>query len=471
VLKIEDILAATGGRIVNSGFSYADGCGFRALSIDSRTIEDGELFIAIKGEKFDGHDFISAALHKCGGVIADSEEKIRGFGDFNKPIILVQDTISALHDIARYLRRRFEGQVIAVIGSNGKTTTKELLASIMATKYSIIKTGGNFNNNIGMPLSMINGLSSEKTPDVMVLEMGTNRPGDIMQLCEIGMPETGVITNIGYEHIEGFGSLKGVMDSELEILPFIKKAVVNMDDTLLMEGMSNSFKGSIVSFAINSDNADITAKNIESSISGISFDLYASGQCIEIRSGITGYFNVYNCLAAAAAAYSCGVGLQDIKNGIEAFGGVDMRFQVREVAGAVFIYDVYNANPSSMQESVKELSRLFKTGGGNYKRAVAVLGDMLELGDYALEAHLGLGRMLSEKAVDLFVGVGTLMSYAVGEFKGISVHFDDSHKAADSINGLINKGDIVLIKGSRGMKMERIMEAVMSGCAVADGAK
>ena len=467
MLKIEDILASTGGRIVSDGSSYADGYGFSGVSIDSRTIEDGELFIAIKGEKFDGHDFISAALQKCGGAIADSEEKIRGIGDFNKPLILVQDTLSALHDIAAYLRRRFEGQVIAVIGSNGKTTTKELLAAIMATKYSIVKTGGNFNNNIGMPLSMINGLSLEETPDVMVLEMGTNRPGDIMELCEIGTPDIGVITNIGYEHLEGFGSLNGVRDSELEILPFIKKAVVNMDDTFLMQGVTGAFNGSIVSFGINSDNADVTAKNIKSSISGLSFELCVSGQSIEIRSGLSGYFNVYNCLAAAAAAYLCGIGLQDVKKGIESFGGVDMRFQVREAEGAVFIYDVYNANPSSMEESLKDLSRLFKSGGGKYRRAVAALGDMLELGDYAVEAHRRLGRMLSEGGVDLFVAVGALMSHAINEFKGVSVYFKDSQKAADAINGLINKGDIVLIKGSRGMKMERIMEAVTSGIAVA----
>lgn len=466
MLNIKDIVEATGGRVIST--SAAD---FSGVSIDSRTIKQGELFIALKGDRFDGHDFLSDALKTGNGAIVNSSWFMAHNLDFDdKIIILVEDTLLALHNLARYRRNKFNGNVIGVVGSNGKTTTKELISSILSAKLSVLKTSGNLNNHIGMPLSIIRGNGSS---EIMVLEMGTNSPGDIDELCSIALPDIGVITNIGYEHLQGFGSLQRVRDSELEIFPYVKKIVVNADDAFLMEGVKDRIQKKeqrkqieVITFGIDKKDADLTAKDIIFSDEGARFIISAGSENIDINLKIPGRFNIYNSIAAASATYSIGFNLKEIKNGLESFKGVNMRFEIKRYEGAILLNDVYNANPSSMEESINELIRFF-TGkdkeGRGYKRAIAVLGDMLELGDYGIAEHIKLGQRLSELPVDIFIGVGPLMSFAVNEFKKNGISVNASVDAGLELSKIIKKGDIVLIKGSRGMKMENVIDSLIKG--------
>ncbi len=350
-------------------------------------------------------------------------------------------------------RKQFGGSVIGVVGSNGKTTTKELIASVLGVNLNVLKTSGNFNNHIGMPLSMT---KVQDNTGVMVLEMGTNKPGDIKELCAIGLPETGVITNIGQEHLEGFGSLEAVRDSELELLSYVKKLIINADDAFLMEGIDDRFKGRTITFGIEAGSADIRAEGIELTGGVSRFVLCTGNGSIVIESGLSGRFNIYNSLAAAAAAYAMGFSLEDIKKGLESFNGLPMRSEVLVRGDVTYINDAYNANPSSMEEAVKELVRLAKEGHGR-KRAIAVLGDMLELGTYSTDAHIKLGRRLSELPVDILIGVGPLMSLAVGAFQKNGLAAGNATDAASELAKLVREGDVVLIKGSRGMRMEDVL--------------
>jgi UDP-N-acetylmuramoyl-tripeptide--D-alanyl-D-alanine ligase len=453
MLTVMDIIKATGGK----AFFNTEAV-FSGVSIDSRTIKEGELFIALKGDRFDGHDFVNDSLKAGNGAIVDLKFNGQYLKFKDKAIILVDDTLTALHNLARYIRRGFKGTVIGVVGSNGKTTTKELISSILSAKSHVLKTAGNLNNHIGMPLSITR--VGEDT-DVMVLEMGTNRPGDINELCSIAKPDIGVITNIGYEHLEGFGSLNKVRDSELEILPYVKRVVLNADDVFLKEGVIQKFKGEIISFGIESANADVTAKDIVFSDRGTKFFLYADKDSILIESKLPGRFNIYNSLAAASTAYAMGFSLHEIKEGLESFEGVEMRFEIRQYEGIIFLNDVYNANPSSMEQSIKELTRCIQSNAGSRsRRAIAVLGDMLELGEYSITAHKKLGQWMSALPVNFLIGVGPLMVSAVSEFKGSGVCKDTPEDAAGELRKIVREGDVVLIKGSRGMKMEKVLQVL-----------
>lgn len=458
MILYNNIREATGGTLLSG-----EERDFTGLSIDSRHINEGELFVAVKGDKFDGHDFASEALKTAGGVMVSRNTLCAACGaekrelrstDYagGKPIILVRDTLQALQDLARYIRKAFPGPVIAVAGSNGKTTTKELIASILSGRMKILKTAGNFNNHIGMPLSLAR---IEEGTEAMVLEMGTNRPGDVDELCRIAYPEIGVITNIGYEHLEGFGSLEKVRESELELLPYVKKLAINADDSFLMGGISTAFIGDLVTFGLERTDTDIAAHDINLTDEGSSFILRAEGESIAVRSRLSGRFNIYNSLAAAAAAHAVGFNLTDIRAGLEAFTGVRMRFEILRHGGVTILNDSYNANPSSMEESLKELVRRVRPGGG---RAIAVLGDMLELGAYSDEAHTNLGRGIAELPIEKAICMGPLMKLTVAAAGDKGLRADNAGAAAEELRRIMKEGDIVLIKGSRGMRMEEVLD-------------
>jgi UDP-N-acetylmuramoyl-tripeptide--D-alanyl-D-alanine ligase len=299
--------------------------------------------------------------------------------------------------------------------------------------------------------------------------MGTNRPGDVDLLCKIASPDIGVVTNIGMEHLEGFGSLEAVRNAELEILPYIKQIVINGDDDFLIGGVSPGFGGQIITFGIDNPESNVTARDITVTEDGSQFKLHVSGALIPIESKLSGSFNLDNSLAACAAAHTLRFGLDTMKKGLESFGGVKMRFEIKRLGGVTYLYDVYNANPSSMKASICELvrtaGRTEKTGQG---RAVAVLGDMLELGTYSTPAHEELGKMLSELGIDLLIGVGPLMAKAVSEFGKCgrpAIAKDTAEEAGAELAFLVRDSDIVLIKGSRGMKMEKVMDMIDRGMA------
>lgn len=441
-MNIEDIITATGGQVI-CGNAHA----FSGVSIDSRSIQRGELFIALKGARFDGHAFLQEALQIGSGAIVkiSPSEKIKG-----KTIIYVEDTLVALQRIARYMRLKRSIPLVGVTGSNGKTTTKELIASILVSTYRVLKNTGNLNNQIGLPLALA---GIDEKDDAAVLEMGASAPGDIQELCEIALPDYGVLTNVSPSHLEGFKDMETLRRTKLEILKYIRTAVVNADDSFLMEGIQAlGFKGKIVRYGINND-AEIYATDINLHEKGSHFLLHIGKKTyFDVHPKISGRFNIYNILAAVSVGYLFHIELEKIKNVIDSFDSIPMRFEVKDTGGIQIISDVYNANPDSMEEAIKELVRLRK------KRAIAVLGDMLELGSYADEAHRRLVKWMSALPIDIFIAIGPLMSSASLEFSGKVYTFQNSFESRKTIKSICKRGDTLLIKGSRGMRMESVLE-------------
>ena len=441
MLKLKDILDATGGRRL-----YGKVEAFSGVSIDSRTIKEGELFVALKGRNFDGHDFLKGALTMGGGALVSVPPLVPLNG---KAIIHVGNTLKALQDMARYLREKSAIPVIGITGTNGKTTTKEMTAAILGTKYRALKNTGNLNNQIGLPLSLI-GLDGQH--EVAVLEMGASAPGDIRELCRIARPDLGVLTNIGHAHIEGFGSLEALRSAKLELLETVKTVCVNADDGFLLEGIGG-YEGRVVRYSAGAP-SDVYASDITLG-RGSKFQLHAGGDSIEVTLKVAGLFNIYNALAASSAGHVMGIGLEGMKTGLEAFDGVPMRFEVKSLNNVTLLSDVYNANPASMEEALKELIRL------KGRRAVAVLGDMLELGPYGETAHRTLGGWMSGLGVDLFIAVGPLMAKAADAFGGECIRVGSAEEAASALKERLGEGDTVLVKGSRAMRMERALENVL----------
>jgi UDP-N-acetylmuramoyl-tripeptide--D-alanyl-D-alanine ligase len=394
------------------------------------------------------------AMEKGRGAIVSTPSAVAFKG---KTIVYVKNTLKSLQDIAHYIRMKRGITVIGVTGTNGKTTTKELIASILERGHRVIKNSGNLNNHIGLPLSLTR---IGEDDEYAVMEMGASIKGDIKELCGIAAPEYGVITNIGPGHLEGFGNLGGVRDTKLELFDAVSTIAVNADDGFLMEGITQRAREDgpkVITFGIDTC-ADVSAKDIVLEERGSLFSLcLKDAQCSETVLHVNGKCNIYNALAAVCSAL--GVGPEDIAAGIRSFAGVPMRLEMKELFGATVISDVYNANPASMEEAIKELIRLRKG------RAIAVLGDMLELGAYAEEAHRKLGRWMSQLPVDILIAVGTMMSGAAEEFSADNGHSrrmtmtaHDSSEARRILLSVCSEGDTVLVKGSRGMHMEKIVE-------------
>ena len=466
-LTLNEILEATGGRVISRAPGRSP---FTGVSIDSRNIGEGELFIALRGERFDGHDFLAEALKRGGGAVvsAPAAAPVKG-----KTIVLVSNTLKALHDIARFIRRKRRPTVIGVTGTNGKTTTKELIAAVLGIRLRVMKNSGNLNNQIGLPLSLA---QLEEGDTFAVVEMGASAGGDIKELCDIAVPDIGVITNIGPAHLQGFGSIEMVRNTKLELFDAVKTIALNADDRFLMEGAlgrkGRNQSPAVVTFGM-SEPADVYAQEIESEDRRSLFTLCIGGRSVRVALNVPGRFNISNALAAASVCTALGIGPEEIRAGIEAFAGVPMRLEFKEVRGATVISDVYNANPASMEEALKELVRLRKS------RAIAVLGDMLELGSSAEEAHRRLGRWMAGLPVDVLITAGDLMAKAAGEFSasrgepagsGRVVMTANSVDAGRALLGICGSGDTVLVKGSRGMRMERVLEnnAGISGGASGD---
>ncbi len=441
LLNLKDIIKATGGEIISLKAEN-----FAGLSIDSRTIFDGEIFIALKGSRCDGHNFLDEALKRGSGAIVQfpPPQSLQ-----EKTIICVKDTLRALQDIAHYLRMKRNAPVVAITGTNGKTTTKEIIASILGTRYKVLKNPGNLNNHIGLPLSLTRVSDDD---EIIVLEMGASAPGDISQLCKIAVPDYGILTNISRAHLEGFKDLETVRKTKLELLNGISVAVVNADDSFMMEGIRMSgYHGRMITYGIK-NSAEVYASNIIQHERGLTFNIHVRGEILDINSQLSGIFNVYNILAATAICHIFQIDPKQMKEAIYNFKGIPMRLEFKEINGIWIISDVYNANPASMEEALKELVRIKKG------RTIAVLGDMLELGSYAENEHRSLGKLLSDLKIDVFIGVGSCMAFAVEEFKGVSYSLQSAKEAGRLLREICMEGDTVLIKGSRGMKMEKVME-------------
>ncbi|MEJ5226328.1 UDP-N-acetylmuramoyl-tripeptide--D-alanyl-D-alanine ligase [Thermodesulfovibrio sp.] len=443
MFTLEDLVNATGGQILSKGDEL-----FSSASIDTRTIGSSDIFFALKGTKRDGHEFVGEALSKSSGAVISKAVDI----DFSgKTVVRVQDTSEALRSLGRYIRAKFKGSVIAVLGSNGKTTTKELISGFLGKKYNILKTEGNLNNNIGVPLSLS---KYRENTEIMVLELGTNRKGDIKELCEIVYPQYAVITNIGYEHLEGFGSLEGVREGELEVLQYAKTVFVNGDDKFLMEGLK-SWQGKIITFGLKNE-FDYYADEVEFHESGTDFVFNSQLARFPLKTNLIGLHNLYNITAACAVAVHFGISKCMIKETLKNFEPVKMRGEIFKIDDREIFFDAYNANPSSVRAALLELSRRKKD-----RIAVAVLGDMLELGEYTEKAHEEIGLWLRELKIEQFIGVGKFIGNALRYVDGHV--FANAEAAGNFLRENLKGNEVVLIKGSRAVRMEKILEILMKG--------
>jgi UDP-N-acetylmuramoyl-tripeptide--D-alanyl-D-alanine ligase len=451
-LTIATVIEATEGVLVQGDPQTP----LAGVSTDSRSIRPGELFFALRGERFDGHYFIAEAFQRGGrGAVVDQQG--HGIADETIAIIQVADTLQALGDLANLWRRKHPIPLIAVVGSNGKTTTKEIVAGILERKDTVLKNPGNLNNLIGLPLSLLKMNAKDRAA---VLEMGMNRTGEIRRLTQIAEPDVGILTNIGPVHLEGLGSIDGVMKAKGELLEGMGahgRLIYNADDHRVVE-LSTGFKGAKTSFGIKNP-ADWMATDIcTREDGGVSFQLRGPSSRISIALTLMGEHQVYNALAAAAATSHLGVGLEEIKKGLETFQPPPMRMELMELEKRIkIINDAYNANPPSMESALRTLAEVTKG------RKIAVLGDMLELGEYSQQAHQELGRQVKEYGVDLLFLLGQFAPHVANGAQEAGMPSEaiyigkDHHALSLRLARTVQQGDWVLVKGSRIMNMEVII--------------
>ncbi|OPY09176.1 MAG: UDP-N-acetylmuramoyl-tripeptide--D-alanyl-D-alanine ligase [Syntrophaceae bacterium PtaB.Bin095] len=461
VISLPEALRATRGRLAGCGHANAV---FRGVSTDSRRIAKGNLFVCLRGENFDGHRFADAAVTAgaAGLVIqGDAEAGLSGLSQM-VPVIRVRDTLRALGDIARFWRRKLGVPVIAITGSTGKTTTKEMTAAILEQTGKVLKTEGNFNNQVGLPLTL---LRLNRRHDVAVVELGTNQPGEIGRLTRIAGPDIGVITNIGPAHLEKLKSLDRIRREKSDLFRKMSgrgTAVMNADDASL-RFLSGCWQGKRVTFGLR-QGADVTAVNIRKKQPlGMAFTLKIGASRGAVELWAAGEHNLCNALAAAAAAASFGADLGTICRGLAAFKPPAGRFEIHALRnGAYLIDDAYNANPLSVREALKTLQGL-----KGRRRSAVVLGDMLELGGQAGKLHTGIGRLMAGSDVErVFLKGDHCRATAKGAIAGglaadrISF-YERSGEVVEGLQAFLKKGDWVLVKGSRRMKMEEVVRDVI----------
>lgn len=455
-----EIAAATGGSVFRG--NAAKCC--RGVSTDSRQFQEENLFVALRGPHFDGHDFLANVLeHSAGGLLIE-EKSVKKLphetGDI--PIILVEDTLQALGDLAHDWRMRFNATITTITGSTGKTTTKEMLASILAGKGNVLKTQGNLNNLIGLPLTL---LQLHEGHNMVVLELGTNKPGEIARLTDIAKPDLGLITNVGPAHLAGFGTLAAVAKEKTALWRHMDPrgtAIVNEDDQALRY-LAQSWMGRRVTFGLSA-NLMVTARTIgKQAHSGQQFIIEISGQAQKVSLALPGEHNVRNALAAAAAAWALGTALPDIAEGLSLVEPVAGRTSILALDnGAFLVDDSYNANPSSVREALKTLQSL-----RGVKESTAILGEMMELGDSAESLHEEVGEWIAM--------TGISHAYLTGQHaedlargarkKGLAADrcriIKNIGEVTTLIKGHLGEGDWILVKGSRGMNMEAMVRSLV----------
>lgn len=450
-LDLNQIAAITGGTLMPERASGV----ITGVCTDSRSLRSGELFVPLRGPHFDGHDFMVQAV-RCGASACLSEEVIAGLP---VPVIRVVDTLKALGDLAAAVRQDFDGPVVAVTGSSGKTTTKEMLAGILALRGPGLKTEGNFNNLIGLPHTLFR---LQADHGWAVLELGMSARGEIARLADISCPDLGIVTNVGPAHLETLHNLEGVARAKGELfaaLPAGGTAVINGDDPRVLQlPVANGVRRLIFGC---SPEAEVRAEDVAVDGQGVRFRLVLDTGSWPVRLSVPGRYNVHNALAAAAAAYVLKMSGEQIAEGLERFRSCAGRMEVAELSsGATLLEDFYNANPLAVQAALKALDELPGSG-----RRIAVLGDMLELGESAADLHRQTGLHAS-KCADLLILLGdraedTASGARQGGMAPQSVWVVKSHDEAVQLLGdLLRPGDRVLVKGSRGMAMEKICKAL-----------
>lgn len=445
-LKINEIVMCINGSADNITSNFE----ITGISTDSRSIKNGELFIALIGKNFDGHNYIQEVFKKGAAAVIVSK-KI----ECNYPIIVVKDTLEGLKKIAAYYKQKFYIPVIAVTGSTGKTSTKEMIASVLQEKFNVHKTQQNFNNEIGLPHSLFD---LNKGHEISVLEMGMNNPGEIKRLVEIARPDIGVITNIGTAHIENLGSRENILNAKMEVATYFNcdsLLIINSDDEYLSKINNKGYK--IIGVSING-NGDYNAESINNlGEKGIEFKCEIRGKKHTFKINLPGIHNVYNALFAIAIGDLYNVNVKKMKSGILNFKPGKMRMDIIELNDKIkIINDCYNANPDSMKAALDVLA--------SYKnnRKIAILGDMYELGSYSEDSHRQTGRYAKGKC-DILMAVGEQARFIYEECKDSmeSYYFKTKEEACISIKQLIKQGDAILIKASRAMNMEYITNFII----------
>ncbi|MDR2676460.1 MAG: UDP-N-acetylmuramoyl-tripeptide--D-alanyl-D-alanine ligase [Endomicrobium sp.] len=453
---IKDLIFAINGKCITIIEDYYN-IPFNGISIDSRTIKNGDVYFAIKGDRYDGHNFIVEAVEKGAIAIVCLENKINLIKSFtvnNSHIIVVgvKDTVIALGKFAEVYRDKFKKvKIVCVTGSNGKTTTKEMLVSILNQKGVSLSNKGNFNNRIGLPLSIFN-LTSDI--EYAVFEIGTSMYGEIKTLSSILKPDIGIITNIGFSHLETFNSKSGVFQEKKEMFNNIKNngfMVINNDDVFLSTMKHKNLK--ITTFALNAE-ADVYAKNISMGPKRTDFKLFYRDIFINISMPVIGRFNVLNALGAASCGISLGFSLKEIKYGIETFVPPKMRMETYITkTGIILINDAYNSNPSSVKESITTVLEIYSK-----KKINLVLGDMLELGNKAAYHHFQLGKFLNYKNINSIHLVGKMSLYAKKALCKEKVFYSRITcillKKLEQF--IIDINSVFLFKASRSMQLDKL---------------
>ncbi|MBK7115168.1 MAG: UDP-N-acetylmuramoyl-tripeptide--D-alanyl-D-alanine ligase [Proteobacteria bacterium] len=446
---LRDFATLCGGTFDGEDHAYT------GVGTDTRALQDGQIYLALRGPRFDGNDFIDAAA-SAGAIAAVVDRQVAGS---KLPLIQVADGQAALTAAATGWRERFTGVVVGVAGSNGKTTVKEMTAAILAHRGACLATRGNYNNHIGVPLTLLRLSEGHRSA---VIEIGANRPGEVADLVRIVQPDVGLITNAGAEHLEGFGDLDGVARAEGEMVAGLGAddvAIINADDDYadLWRGMT---RARVVTFGVDKP-ADFSARDVRSELadSGFrtTFTLHSPQGARAVRLNVGGQHNLRNALAAAAAAVAAGASLDDVVAGLAAMQPVAGRLQPgRTSQGARLIDDSYNANPSSMRAGIDVLVAM-------PGRPWMVMGDMGELGDHARDSHIQIGRYARERGVQRLFATGPLSTLAVEVFGAGAEWFADTESLSRAVNAALTPEVTLLVKGSRSNRLERVVTSLGAG--------
>lgn len=456
-LLAQEIAQATGGTLVRgSSKTVLDG-----VSIDSRTIRPGQLFVPLVGSRYDGHDFIADALRQgASGFLFHREPNC--FVPQSAVSIRVPDTFCALSDLARWAVAKLNTQIVAIAGSNGKTTTKELIAHVLAQRFRTYATLGNQNTELGLPLTVLN---APDDTEILVLEMGTTAPGDVRRLCQIAPPTIGVLTSISEEHLATLGSLEQICEAETELLEAIPSkglAVVNGDAPNVLVVARRKARCRLATFGFASQN-DFVAEEPTLSRNGMRFYLRSPQWQSEMRLSLLGRPAVLAALAATAVAQYLGLSFSEIRRGLMRAHGAWGRLQLISIPNTAItvLHDAYNANPASMREAVFCAAQIRRPD----EELIFVLGDMLELGAISERTHREIGRFLADPRVrpDRLITVGEQAQF-IGEeaaYLGIPVqHYATSDEAARALDLTDTRRYFILLKGSRGMRLERVLDTL-----------
>ncbi len=452
-------------EFVSASGSYDGNVIAQRYSIDSRTIQPGDLFFAVKGERLDGHDFVEQAFSK-GAVAAVVRKDQLGKYLVNTPLLQVDDTLVALQTLAAAVRRLWGKSLIGVTGSTGKTTTKEAIAHVLSSRFRVLKSEGNFNNHFGLPLTL---LRLEPEHDAAVIEMGMSHLGEIAALAKIAQPEIGVVTNVAPVHLEFFESIGEIARAKYELidsLPAGGIALLNADDEYVSQ-FGRDFHGKVVLYGLRTQ-ADVRAENAKHhGAEGSTFDVVVGGCREKASLPLVGAHNIYNALAAVAVGIERGLTLSEALGALATLAPADKRGEVVKLGNITIINDCYNSNPKALDAMVDALAAM------PAKRRIVVAGEMLELGAAGEEMHRSSGRHMAERKIDVLVGVRGLAQSMVDSAResGMRAEFlATPQEAGEWLARETREGDVVLLKASRGVKLEQALEYWKSHRAGASGA-